>query len=82
MSSIKTSPIPFLRSKTPEQFRQAHGFSKRTWNRLKFDGGLPRLTWITSRKAIITAENEKEWLDARTDSAPAASPFPDADAVS
>jgi hypothetical protein len=75
--NTKIPPAPIQRSKTPAQFRQAHNFSERTWKRLKAKGDLPRLTHITSRKAIITAENEKAWLDRRTDPAPEASPFPD-----
>jgi hypothetical protein len=79
-SNDKSPPQQFRPSKTPEQFRTAHQFSVRTWKRLKAADDLPRLTWITGHKAIITPASEDEWLAARTTPAPAASPFPNDDA--
>jgi hypothetical protein len=54
-------------SLTPKEFRAKHRFSARTWRRMKDANDLPRLTWLTARKPIITPENEQAWLDARTD---------------
>jgi hypothetical protein len=68
--------IPASGGKTLAQFRTAYGISERSWKRLKAAGDIPRRTWITSNKSIIRPEHEQAWLDARTDPAPAASPFP------
>jgi hypothetical protein len=75
MSDTKSTASPVQRSaKTIAEFRAAYGFSPNTWKRLRRAGDIPRLTWLTKRKAIIRPEHEREWLDARTDPAPAPSP--------
>jgi hypothetical protein len=68
--------MPARGGKTIAQFRACYGISERNWKRLKADGDIPRLTWITSAKAIIRQQHEDEWLDARTDPGPEPSPFP------
>jgi hypothetical protein len=66
-SEIK-STAPIRRSaKTIAEFRAAYGFSPNTWKRLRRAGDIPRLTWLTQRKAIILPQHEQSWLDARTD---------------
>ena len=61
--------------KTLARFCLDWGISERNRKRLKVANDLPRLTWVTPRKPIVRPEHEKEWLDRRTDPAPA-SPFP------
>jgi len=68
-------------SSTLKQFREDNNISERTWKRLKAAGDIPRITWITKHKGIIRNEHGRQWLDARTDPAPAAKPFPDDDAA-
>jgi len=63
-------------AKTLHQFLEDYGISERNYRRLKARNALPRLCWVTESKPIVRPEHEKEWLDARTDPAPAASPFP------
>ena len=80
--AMKNTPrlIP-TSGKTLAQFRADHGISERGWKRLKAGNDIPRLTWITPGKPIIRPKHEEEWLDARTDPAPTASPFPTDDAA-
>jgi len=68
-------------SSTVKQFRQDNNIPERTWKRLNAKGDIPRLTWITPHKPIIRDEHGRAWLDARTDPAPTASPFPANDDV-
>jgi hypothetical protein len=78
---MSTRLIPAGGGKTLAQFREHYGISERNWKRLKAAGDIPRRTWITPAKAIIRPEHEKAWLDARTDPALEASPFPNDDAA-
>jgi len=73
--------LPTSGGKSLRQFCEAYGISDRNRKRLKAAGDLPRLTWITPNKPIIRPQHEQEWLDARTDPAPEASPFPTDDAA-
>jgi hypothetical protein len=63
---------------TPAQFRKKYGISERGWKRTN---PKPRMTWLSERKPIIRPQHEEEWLDARTDPAPATSPFSNDDAA-
>jgi hypothetical protein len=73
--------LPTSGGKTLRQFCEAYGISERNRKRLRAANDLPRLTWITSHKPIIRPQHEQEWLDARTDPAPATSPFSDDEAA-
>lgn len=68
---MSTRLIPAGGGKTLAQFRETYGISERSWKRLRAKKDVPRLTWITSRKAIVRPEHEREWLDRRTEPAPA-----------
>jgi hypothetical protein len=51
-------------------FRTRHGgprgpMSKSSWHRMRKDGRAPRLTHVSPGRAIVTAEDELRWEEAR-----------------